>query len=54
MECDHEWRQSPFGLEIRKRKGLALAEHAMMAIEVCAKCGVLRIDPKRVPELAPR
>ncbi len=54
MECDHEWRRSPFRIAIKKRKGMAATEHAMLAFEVCARCGVLRVDPKLVPELAPR
>jgi hypothetical protein len=54
MECDHDWRPSPFRIAISKRKGMAGTAHAMLAFELCSKCGVLRVDPRRVPELAPR
>ena len=54
MECDHEWLKSPFRIAIQKRKGMAAAENAMLSFQVCATCGVLRVDPKLVPELAPK
>jgi hypothetical protein len=53
MECTHEWLQSPFRIAISKRKGMAATAHATLAFEVCAKCGVLRVDPQLIPELAP-
>jgi len=51
MECDHEWRRSPFRIEMRKRRGMAMTARAALSFEVCAKCGVLRVDPQLVPEL---
>ncbi|HVE39486.1 MAG TPA: hypothetical protein VNM14_06325 [Planctomycetota bacterium] len=54
MECDHDWRQSPFRIAMSKKKGMAATAHATLAFEVCSKCGVLRVNPQLVPELTDR
>jgi len=54
MDCDHDWHRSPFRLTMSARAGMARTIHAAVVVELCTKCGVLRIDPADAARLLKR